>query len=155
MPRARAIRGRQRRLAPRSVLLGTGLVLALLAPGCIPEPKGGFNSPAPSKRLDAIVGASELEDPESLVKLVEMLRSPDPAERMLSIRSLEKRTGETLAYDHAAPHWQRIEGYNRWLEWLQAEGITLPDDMEPVPVPTHTPDGAGDDQPMDTEPQDD
>jgi hypothetical protein len=73
---------------------------------------------------------------------------------MLSIRSLEKRTGETLAYDHAAPHWQRIEAYNRWLDWLENQGVLLPEDMEPIPVPTHTPDGAGDDQPMDTEPQD-
>ncbi len=107
------------------------LVLALITLwGCIPEAKPGFDSPAPSKRLDAIVNASSLEDDESLVKLVEKLRSPDPVERMFAIRSLEIRTGETLGYDHAAEHWQRLGAYTRWLEYLERErGIEIPHTM--------------------------
>jgi hypothetical protein len=122
----------------------------MLLAGCLPDPKVGFDSPAPSKRLDAIVQASELEDNDSLVKLVEKLRSHAPAERMFAIRSLEQRTGETLDYDHAATHWQRIAAYNRWLEYLETRGITLPEDMEPIETPTTTPEGSGEEQPMDT-----
>lgn len=127
----------------------------MLIAGCLPDPKVGFDSPAPSKRLDAIVQASELEDDESLVKLVEKLRSHAPAERMFAIRSLEKRTGTTLDYEHAAPHWQRVEAYNRWLDWLETRGITLPEDMEPIETPERepepTPEGSGDEQPMEME----
>lgn len=123
----------------------------MLLAGCLPDPKVGFDSPAPSKRLDAIVQASELEDDESLLRLVEKLRSHAPAERMFAIRSLEERTGVTLEYDHAAPHWQRIDAYNRWLAYLEDRGITLPDDMELIETPMTTPEGSGEQQPMDTE----
>lgn len=111
-----------------SVVLGLGLTS-----GCVPDVKPGFDSPAPSKRIDAIVDASGLEDDESLVKLVEKLRSFDPAERMFAIRSLEIRTGETLGYDHAAPDWQRLEAFNRWIEYLGEQEIetnALTDDGE-------------------------
>lgn len=125
--------------------------LIVLLPGCLPETKPGFDSPAPSKRLDAIVQASELEDTESLVKLVEKLRSHAPAERMFAIRSLEIRTGQTLGYDHAAEHWQRIEAYNRWLEWLNDQGITTPEDMQPVELPETSSEATGEKQPIEPE----
>ena len=82
--------------------------------GCIPEPEVSFDSPAPTKRIDAIARASRQEDRGSLVKLVEKLGSSDPVERMLAIRSLERREGETLGYDHAAPKWERLEAIERW-----------------------------------------
>lgn len=104
-----------------AVLLGLGL-----ATGCIAI-ETGFDSPAPSKRLDAIVEASALEDDESLIKLVEKLRSTDPAERMFAIRSLEIRTGFTLDYHHAALNWQRVEAYIRWIGYLEEQGIETDD----------------------------
>ncbi len=170
MPQGRAISTQETRFAQtrtRSRVPRTGLTASLLCgmllAGCLPDPRVGFDSPAPSKRLDAIVQASELEDDESLVKLVEKLRSHAPAERMFAIRSLEKRTGTTLSYDHAAPHWQRVEAYNRWLDWLETRGIALPEDMEPIETPEAqsdaqpdsgpepTPEGSGDEQPMEME----
>lgn len=121
---------------------GGVLVMLLVFPaGCIPEPKAGFDSPAPTKRLDAIVEASRLEDNESLINLVQKLRSLVPAERMFAIRSLEIRTGETLGYDHAAPHWRRIDAYNRWLAWLHDQGVSLPETMQPVPLPSREAEG--------------
>lgn len=156
MPHGRAISTHQTRLThdrirPRAHQVGlttTGVIVMLIA-GCLPDPKVGFDSPAPSKRLDAIVQASELEDDESLVKLVEMLRSHAPTERMFAIRSLEARTGQTLDYHHAAPHWQRIAAYNRWVLELRSKGITLPEDMEVIETPNATPEGSGDETPMD------
>ena len=107
--------------SPACILLMGSIALWAMS-GCITvEP--GFDSPAPSKRLDAIVDASTLEDDESLVKLVEKLRSFDPAERMFAIRSLEIRTGKTLGYDHASPDWERIEAFGRWIEYLDEQGI--------------------------------
>lgn len=141
MSQGRSSRGR---LAAMSVIAA----LSTLPAGCLPETKPGFDSPAPSKRLDAIVDASRLEDDESLVKLVEKLRSQAPAERMFAIRSLEIRTGQTLGYDHAAEHWQRIEAYNLWLTWLQDQGISLPETMTPQPERPGSSEGSGDDQPM-------
>jgi len=108
-----------------------------LVSGCISPPQTGFDSPAPSKRIDAIVDASALEDNESLLKLVEKLRSPVPSERMLAIRSLEIRTGNTLGYDHAAPQWQRIEAFLRWIDYLNEHGIetsTIMDDGEKAEI---------------------
>ena len=116
-------------------------MLLVLPAGCIPEPKAGFDSPAPTKRLDTIVEASRLEDNESLVNLVQKLRSLVPAERMFAIRSLEIRTGETFGYDHAAPHWERIDAYNSWLAWLHDQGVALPETMQPVPVPSREAEG--------------
>lgn len=143
--RAMAIRASSWRYTRWALL---GMALTPLT-GCIPDPKIGFDSPAPSKRLDAIVQASELEDDESLVKLVEMLRSHAPAERMLAIRSIEQRTGETLGFDHAAEHWERIAAYNRWLEWLDERSYILPEGMEPIETPNIPPEGSGGQQPMD------
>lgn len=120
------------------VVLMTGMCALLgLVSGCVPASKPGFDSPAPSQRLDAIVGASDLEDDESLVKLVEKLRSQVPTERMFAIRSLEIRTGETLGYDHAAPQWERLEGFGRWIEYLRQQGIETDsiidqDDLKPI-----------------------
>ncbi|MBL4590955.1 MAG: hypothetical protein JKY96_03240 [Phycisphaerales bacterium] len=95
------------------VVLGPALTLT----GCQPV-QTGFDSPAPTKRIDAIVEASDLDDPQSLGKLIEQLESPDPAARMLAIRALEQRTGKTFGYNHAAPRWERIEPINAWFDHL-------------------------------------
>lgn len=162
MPQARAIRAGFTRWLPACPLATprtTGLTAlataAMLLPGCLPETKPGFYSPAPSKRLDAIVDASRLDDDESLVRLVEKLRSFAPAERMFAIRSLEIRTGETLGYNHAAEHWQRIAAYNRWLDWLESEGIQIPDTLTRQPEQPSDQEGSSegfdDEQPMEME----
>ena len=116
-------RRRQNLTWTRMACVMVGGISLFLVSGCIPESKIGFDSPTPSKRLDAIVDATRLEDDESLLKLVEKLRSQVPTERMFAIRALEKRTGETFGYDHAGQDWQRLEAYGRWLEHLEEQGI--------------------------------
>ena len=160
MPNEPAIPMHRTRLAFAARWVMPIVACGLLA-GCLPDPKVGFDSPAPSKRLDAIVLAADLEDDESLVRLVEKLRSHAPAERMFAIRSLETRTGDTLGYNHADTHWKRIDAYNRWLDWLVERGVSLPETMTPIENPTlvdetdtnPSPDGTGDNQPMDMEQQ--
>lgn len=119
----------QRQFAKRGVMstvliagMITGTMFLGIFTGCAPIITG-FDSPAPSKRLDAIVEASSLEDSESLVKLIEKLRSSVPTERMFAIRSLEIRIGETFGYEHAAPAWQRLEAFYHWLAYLEDQGI--------------------------------
>lgn len=108
-------------------LIGTLLVVLILLGGC-PNPKVGFDSPAPTKRLDAIALASEEDDQASRIQLVEKLGSTDPSERMLAIRALEKREGTTLDYEHAAPEWERLEAIERWREHIGVSDAEEVDD---------------------------
>lgn len=97
----------------------------------MPSEKEGFDAAGPSKRLDAIVRASEPgSDPRSLARLVEQLDSQDPAARMLAIRALERRTGTTLGYEHAAPVWERQEAIERWMKYLDSGGFGTDLSME-------------------------
>ncbi|MEZ6242128.1 MAG: hypothetical protein R3B57_03715 [Phycisphaerales bacterium] len=108
----------------------------LMMPGC-PSAKTAFDSPAPSKRLDAIVDAAAKNDRSSYRPLVDMLSSDDPAERMLAIRTLERLTNQTFGYRHQDPEWKRLESVNRWEQWLesnqtgQAQGGDTADDPNP------------------------
>lgn len=85
------------------------IALALLPmPGCAgPGLKAGFNAPDPAARLHALEEAVETGDRASIPRLVELLDSSDPAERMLSHRALERLTGRELNYLHSAPEGER------------------------------------------------
>lgn len=96
------------------------MTLSLLGGGCIPRDRTGFDAVGPSHRLDAIVLAADQSDDASLRGLVQQLDSDDPAARLLAIRALEKRTGQTLDYCHDDPPWKRNQGVARWTQWLDA-----------------------------------
>lgn len=124
-----------------SAATGLTLGLTIVMTGCIPSEKPGFDAASPSRRLDAIVQASDPQaDAVSLARLVEQLESQDAAARMLAIRALERRTGETLGYTHTDPKWKRQESINRWLIYLDSGGsdsdLVLPageqDDGDPM-----------------------
>jgi len=111
-----------------------GLVVLLMPAGCIPSERAGFDAASPSRRLDAIVRASGPDsDPASIARLVEQLDSQDPAARMLAIRALESRTGETKGYIHTDPEWKRQVAIDRWITSLEA-GAFVPDTV-PEPGP--------------------
>jgi hypothetical protein len=97
--------------------------------GCIPPVQEGFDSPDPTRRLDAIRRAADERDTGAIPDLVAQLESTDPAARLLSIRTLEDLTGETLGYDPSAPEWQRSEAVDRWAAWARED--TPPDPMTP------------------------
>ncbi len=107
--------------------------------GC-PSAKTAFDSPAPSKRLDAIVDAAAKNDRSSFRPLVDMLGSDDPAERMLAIRTLERLTDQTFGYRHQDPEWKRLESVNRWEQWLESTETAQPG-------PAHAGQGAEDQHP--------
>ena len=96
--------------------------LAFAAPGCFPSLEPAFDSPAPSKRLDAIVDAAAQDDRSTIPPLIDMLDSDDPAERMFAIRALERISGgRTFGYRYADPEWLRRDSVNRWVEWAESE----------------------------------
>lgn len=120
--RARGDAGMASLITSRSgiaVSVGSLLTVCLLA-GCLPSEKAGFDSASPSRRLDAIVAASDREDAASLARLVEQLDSQDAAARMLAIRALERRTGQTLGYIHTDPEWKRQQSVDRWINYLES-----------------------------------
>ena len=97
--------------------------MALLLSGCVPRDQVGFDAVGPAHRLDAIVLASDASDPGSLRGLIQQLDSDDAAARLLAIRALEKRTGQTLGYRHDDPPWLRAEAVERWSAWADAQVV--------------------------------
>lgn len=97
--------------------------LAGLAAGCsLPSQQTGFRSDDPEQRTKALGAAARSDDRTRIPDLIAMLDSSDPAQRMLAIRSLERMTGQTLGYDHAAPEPQRAAAIDRWMKWEASRG---------------------------------
>lgn len=93
--------------------------------GCsLPGQRADFASTDPAERTLAVGQAAESDDPEMIPSLIRLLESEDPAERMLAIRALEKRTGQTLGYDHADAEARRTEAVQRWVAWQRGLGAS-------------------------------
>lgn len=104
-------------------LLAGPLTAALALPGCAdPSAAIGFDEQAPDARLRAIRRAASDNDHSATPDLIRALESDDPAERLLAIRTLEKLTGQTLGYDHAAPIEERRTATRRWADWYASRG---------------------------------
>ncbi len=115
------------------VILAAGLV------GCAdPDKNVSFAAADPASRIRAIQAAGQAEDPAAIPDLIETLDSDDPMQRMLAIRMLERMTGQTLGYDHAAPFWERNKAVERWVAWAHEEGLAprprSADESEAAPV---------------------
>lgn len=93
--------------------------LAACIAGCAGE--ASFDSPESAARLRAIQRAAAENDRSSIPRLIEMLDSDDPAVRILSIRTLESMTGQTLGYDPTAPSYERTPAVDRWQEWYASQ----------------------------------
>ncbi len=85
-----------------------------------PDKAVGFEDKDPAARLRAVRQAAQTEDRSAIRPLITRLDSDDPAERLLAIRTLERMTGETMGYDHAAPRHERDAAVRRWVEWYRA-----------------------------------
>lgn len=64
--------------------------------------------------MNAAGKAAAAGDTSAVPSLVEMLRSDDPAERMLAIGTLEKLTGERLGFDPTGSASSRGAAIGRW-----------------------------------------
>lgn len=99
-----------------------GVACAVQMSGCAnPSEVVGFDEPDPGAQIRAIQQAAVHGDRSSIGSLIRLLASDDPAERLLSIRTLERITGETMGYDHAGTLASRREAIDRWAAWYQDE----------------------------------
>lgn len=101
----------------------TGLsILVFIAAGlaACSSPPGGFDSPEPAARLNAVTAAARENDQAAIPSLIALLDSDDPAVRMYSFLTLEKLTHESFGYDYAAPEWERRPAVDRWIDWYQS-----------------------------------
>lgn len=80
----------------------------------------GLDQPDPAARVRAVRAAAEepaSEDAAAMRELIEALANDDPAVRLLAIRALERKTGQTLGYEHWQSADKRDEALKRWLNW--------------------------------------
>ena len=105
----------------KSVVLS--LVLVLVA-GCVLIPEGS-DSPEPAARIDAAATAAGRGDMGKIPELIVLLDSDDPATRLIGILALERLTGQTQGYDHAARLEERELAVVRWVEWYNENADAL------------------------------
>lgn len=71
--------------------------------------------------MEAITAAADSRNRQAIPGLISSLDSDDPAVRLAAIRALERVTGQTLGYDHAAPPWRRAAMVDEWERWYRAQ----------------------------------
>ncbi|TVQ59397.1 MAG: hypothetical protein EA379_11140 [Phycisphaerales bacterium] len=109
------------------LLLGVCLACALLAGCALPEQEAGFESSDPQARLLALQRAAASGDTSRIPEIIGMLESDDPGIRMLANATLERMTGESAGYDHAAREHERRAAIDRWEAWWRSnEGDPAP-----------------------------
>ena len=91
--------------------------LASMLASCGPTVRPDFNSAEPAARNAAIVQAARGNDQSRIPDLIRMLRSDDPATRLLASEALESMTGQTMGYDPEGPEVERLAAIDRWREW--------------------------------------
>ncbi|MBY0309459.1 MAG: hypothetical protein K2Q09_12010 [Phycisphaerales bacterium] len=96
-----------------------------------------LNSGDPAGRMHAAALAAAAGDVSAEGALVQMLRSDDPAERMVAIGSLERLTGERMGYSPAGSPEARRQAVARWEAWLagRAQRARGPATVEGAPRP--------------------
>lgn len=106
--------------------VGLGAAATLLGSCANPDSAVGFTESSPNARIRAIRQAAAEGDKASVGPLIGLLESDDPAERLLAIRTLERVTGQTHGYDHAAGREERREAVRRWADWYAQQGAAAP-----------------------------
>lgn len=137
MDRSRLAGGARR----TAFLLALGASLIATA-GCTGEREGGFDSPVPGARLEAIEAASRDYGrtgrvPERGVRqeLVECLQADDPLVRFMAIGTLREMAGDAKGYRHDDPEPLRRLAMPAWVAW--AETPNAPPSAETPPSPQH------------------
>jgi hypothetical protein len=134
----RLVEGTRPRFSAARFGVSSAIVAAssLALPGCTGSREGGFDSPVPGARIDAIeevareyVRAGADRDPRSGEQnkrlpdlttrrhLVESLRSDDPLVRFMAIGTLSQMAGGTKGYRHDDPEAVRALALPAWHAW--------------------------------------
>jgi hypothetical protein len=145
---ARAESLMDRRLQARGVWarsLFPALIASIMLAGCAGEREGGFESPVPGARLEAIESAAQdfratgrLPDRSVREELVECLHADDPLVRFMAIGTLRDIAGDTKGYRHDDPEPLRRLAIPAWVAWAKtpdapAAAETLPSPQQAQP----------------------
>ena len=117
--------GHRWRCAGRAGTTGLLAGCAILMSACLRDTSNlvGFDEPDPQARIRAAMRADETDDRSAAPRLVEMLDSDDPAERIAAIEALRDFTGgETFGYRHFDDRVDRRAAIDRWVEWARQQG---------------------------------
>jgi HEAT repeat protein len=95
------------------------LVALVPTSGCTKPIPRGIDSYDPTGRIEAMLEVAATNDQTQFPQLIAALDSDDSAVRLTAIRTLERLTGQTLGYDHAAPESERRAATDRWVEWYE------------------------------------
>lgn len=94
-------------------------ILAILSACSQPGLRADSDSDLPSER--ALVAARAHDDDTITSRtLVTLLDSADPAVRLLAIRALEERTGQTLGFHYADPPEIRSAAVEAWVSRVRS-----------------------------------
>lgn len=121
----------------RSATLFALVCSAWACAGCLDHERSSFKDIDPAIRLRAVHAAGEAGDRGAIPHLIVGLLSDDPAERLFSIRTLERLTGQTLGYEHSAPRPERLAAAERWQVWYASQDPAT--DRPPAPPTTERP----------------
>lgn len=87
--------------------------------GCTKPIPRGLDSYDPTGRIQAMLEVAATNDRTQYPQLIAALDSDDSAVRLTAIGTLERLTGQTLGYDHAARESERRAATDRWVEWYE------------------------------------
>lgn len=111
--------------------------------GCAGSREGGFDSPVPGARIDAIESTArtyratrQLPDLATRQNLVECLRADDPLVRFLSIKTLEEMAGEDKGFRYDDPTALRALALPAWITWAQSPTTATSPATTSVPDPS-------------------
>lgn len=120
--------------------VGFGAVaMALVAlSGCAGSREGGFESPVPGARLEAIEATARtyratrvVPDEATREHLVECLHADDPLVRFMAIGTLTDITGDSKGYRHDAPESIRELAIPAWVAWAKSQPVSAPPEPSP------------------------
>ncbi len=108
----------------RTLFLGCLLLTSTAWLGCAPAGVSGdfyanIQSDDSQRRIDAIVMASRVKDPNMLPYLVDRLTDPESDVRLFAATALQEITGRSLGNTIFSPQ-MRAQEQQRWREWLAA-----------------------------------
>lgn len=113
------------------------LLVAAALCACSSPRGGGFDSPVPGARIDAIEAAviawrssppaTREVPPATRMGLVESLRSTDPLVRFLAGEALHEMTGERRGYRFDDPPALRTVAIDAWLPWVRGDEAPRPE----------------------------
>lgn len=117
----------------RQVLPLLAVSAVVCAVGCGPGsgPTVSLTSDDPAGRIPAMKSAAQKKDPAAVPKLVELLESDDPAERLYAIEALRRITGKTMGYTYYGSDAERAEAVARWKASIGAAPATTTKPVEP------------------------